>query len=225
MRYGVRIHTSFDAFGNTADYLRGAKDVQNTVERGMRMINELRTKGLFRFKPTATVVLSALNIKDLPQIIRHIESMDWNLNIDLYRWGSANHKEDDLLKIKDHTQIRDAIQIIRRAKNLRTPLWYYDGLLAKMNGKLKKQCPYLISPTFGSKFFVHENGDLYTCMNKIVGNLLQDELEDIFLSPQWQELKEDFQNCPGCWNTCYTPSSRALSYLDLSTIRQYLLAH
>ena len=188
----------------------------------MHIINDLRRKGLFKHTPTATVVVSALNIEDLPNIIRRIEELDWNLNIDLYRWGSANHREADIMKIQDKEQLKAAIQIIRQAKNLRTPLWYYDGLIDKVDGKLKKQCAYLISPTFGSKFFIHENGDLYTCMNKSIGNLVQEELEDIFQGQKWQELRQDFVACPGCWNTCYTPSSRALSYLHLPTIVQYL---
>lgn len=222
MKYNIGIHTSFDGLGQVADILRGANEVQATVERGMLKINELRKQGLYKHKPSATVVVSALNIDQLPQIIQRLEELEWNLNIDLYRWGSVNHREDNILKIKDPHQVSWAIAQIRNAKNLRTPLWYYDGLDKVQHGKMKKQCPYLISPTFGSKFFIHENGDLHTCRDSSLGNLVTDEIEAIFHSDSWKNLKNEFADCWGCWNTCYTLSSRALSYLHLGTIKQYL---
>ena len=221
-RYGVGIHTSYDGIGEIADTLRGAKDVQRTVERGMKMINDYRHRGLYKHTPTATVVLSALNIELLPEIISNLEQLEWNMNIDLYRWTSSNHRENERLKIKDPQQIEWAIQQIRKAKGLKTPLWYYEGLLRHQAGKQPKQCPYLISPTFGSKFFVRENGNLYTCMSHALGNLLQDEISDILRSQEWQRQHSQFEKCEGCWNNCFTPSSRALSYLHIPTIRQYL---
>lgn len=222
IKYNVGIHTSYDGFGEVADRLRGAKKVQETVERAMLKINELRAKGVYKHKPTATVVISALNIDQLPQIISRLEELDWGLNIDLYRWGSVNHREADVLKIQDHDKVLQAIKIIRKAKNIRTPLWYFEGLEKLLAGKMKKQCPYLISPTFGSKFFIHENGEVYTCMNKALGNLVNEEIDELFDKAEWKASKAEFQNCSGCWNTCYTISSRALSYLHYPTIKQYL---
>jgi len=221
-KYDVGIHTSYDGFGEVVDRLRGAKKVQETVERGMLKINRLRAEGKYRHRPTATVVISALNIDQLPRIIDRLQALDWNINIDFYRWGSANHNENDLLKIKDSRVMLDAIRIIRGVKNLKTPLWYYDGLEKQITGKIKKQCPYLISPTFGSKFFVHENGDIKTCMNDALGNLLTQGIDELFEGRRWEEQKKRFEDCEGCWNTCYTISSRALSYLHYPSIRQYM---
>jgi sulfatase maturation enzyme AslB (radical SAM superfamily) len=128
-RYGIGIHTSYDGLGDTADRLRGAKDVQATVERAMNRINELRKQGIYQRKPTATVVISALNIDQIPDIIQRLQDLDWNLNADLYRWGSINHREQDILKLNDKAKVIQTINLIRRTKNLKTPLWYYDGLL------------------------------------------------------------------------------------------------
>jgi len=223
IKYDIGIHTSYDGLGEVADTLRGAKDVQATIERGMNKINELRKQGLYKHKPTATVVVSALNIDQIPAIIQRLQDLDWNMNADLYRWGSINHREQDILKLTDKAKVIKTIHLIRKAGNLKTPLWYYDGLLKLQTGKLKKQCPYLISPTFGSKFFVHENGELHTCMDESLGNLLHEDLNDIFHSRAWNDMQHSFNNCDGCWNNCYTVSSRALSYLHLPTIRQFLV--
>lgn len=221
-KYDVGIHTSYDGMGEVVDKLRGAEHVQETVERGMLKINAVRAAGKYKHRPTATVVISALNINQLPQIIERLQEMDWSINIDFYRWGSANHRENDLLKIEDSSVMLETIRLIRSIKNLRTPLWYYDGLEKQIRAKTRKQCPYLISPTFGSKFFIHENGDIKTCMNEAVGNIFTQEIDELFKGNNWEEYKERFQNCEGCWNTCYTLSSRALSYLHYPTIRQYV---
>jgi MoaA/NifB/PqqE/SkfB family radical SAM enzyme len=217
-KYEIGINTSYDGFAGIADKLRGATDVQKIVERGMLKINEARSKCVYSHRPTATAVISQLNMHQIPDVIQRIKALDWNLNIDVYRYSSDNHREQDKMKIKNKDDLLCLLPLIQQAQHLKTPLWYFEG----WQKQKQKQCPYMISPTFGSKFFVHENGDIYTCLHESLGNLLHDEIKDIFASDQWKAAKAQFAQCPGCWNTCYTISSRALSYLHLGTIRQYL---
>lgn len=217
-KYKISINTSYDGFADLADKLRGGTDVQNIVERGMRKINEARKRGDYSFRPTATMVISQINLQQTPEMIQRIKDLDWDLNIDVYRYSSHNHRELDELKIENHDDLLDILPLILQAPHLKTPLWYYEG----WRRQDKKQCPYLISPTFGSKFFIQENGDIYTCLNKSLGNLLHEEIKDIFIGDTWKDAKAQFAECPGCWNTCYTVSSRAMSYLHFGTLRQYL---
>jgi len=222
LRYNVGLNTSYDGLGEVADTLRRATKVQETVERGMMLYTkELTARGL-KSKPTATLVISALNIHQVPEIIQRVTQLGWNLNIDLYRWGSANHRENDVMKIKDKQQILNLLPLITKLPNLRTPIWYYEGLQRHLKGKKTKQCPYLISPTFGSKFFINQSGDIHTCLPKPIGNLLQQELKDIFASANWKNSLKQYDSCEGCWNSCYTLSSSAASYLHGKTIRQFL---
>ncbi|MCB5261581.1 MAG: hypothetical protein M0Q16_00965 [Candidatus Cloacimonetes bacterium] len=58
------------------------------------------------------------------------------------------------------------------------------------------------------------------CKYKIGINTSYDGFAGI--ADKLRAAKAQFAQCPGCWNTCYTISSRALSYLHLGTIRQYL---
>ena len=218
-KYEIGINTSYDGLDGVADKLRGATDVQSTVERGMHKLNDAIAQGVYTHRPTATVVISQLNLHQIPRLIERIKDLGWNLNIDMYRYSSDNHRELNEMKIKDHDKLLELVPLIQQTQHLKTPLWYYEG----WKKQKQKQCPYMISPTFGSKFFIHENGDLHTCLHKSLGNLLQEEIKDIFLSDQWKDAKAQFAECPGCWNTCYTISSRAMSYLHLGTIRQYLL--
>ncbi|MCB5271020.1 MAG: radical SAM protein [Candidatus Cloacimonetes bacterium] len=217
-KYNIGINSSYDGFAEMADKLRGATDVQKIVERGMQKINNAREKGDYSYRPTATMVISQINLQQIPDMIQRVKDLDWDLNIDVYRYSSHNHRELDELKIKNHDDLIDLLSLIQQTPNLKTPLWYYEG----WRKQKKKQCPYMISPTFGSKFFIQENGDLYTCLNQSLGNLLHEEIKDIFISDKWKDAKEQFAKCPGCWNNCFTVSSRAMSYLHFGTIRQYL---
>lgn len=164
------------------------------------------------------MVISQINLQQIAEMIQRVKDLDWDLNIDVYRFSSHNHRELDELKIKNQDDLIDLLPLIQQTPNLKTPLWYYEG----WRKQKKKQCPYMISPTFGSKFFIHENGDLYTCLHKPLGNLLNEEIKDIFDSDKWKAAKAQFAECPGCWNNCFTLSSRAMSYLHFGTIRQYL---
>lgn len=217
-KYDIGINTSYDGLEDVADKLRGATDVQSIVEEGMRKINEARKRGDYSHRPTATVVISQINLHQIPEIIQRIKELGWNLNIDVYRYSSENHREQDEMKITSRDELLNLLPLIQQAQHLITPLWYFEG----WKKQKRKQCPYMISPTFGSRFFVLENGDLYTCLPRPVGNLVHDEIEDILASEKWRDAKTQFAECPGCWNTCYTISSRALSCLHWGTIRQYL---
>lgn len=221
-RYRIQINTSYDAVDEVADTLRGAKNVRETVERAMQKISNLNRSLGRPFKPTATVVISEMNIKQIPQIIHRIQELGWWMNIDVYRWASEFHKEDDALKIKDMKALEHTLQIVRNAPNLRTPLWIYDGTLAFLMGKQNKKCPYLISPTFGSKFFISDKGELQVCMGSAVGNLLTQSPKEILNSPVWKAKREEFAQCKGCWNTCYTLSSSIYQYVHYQSIRQLI---
>ncbi|MCB5251934.1 MAG: radical SAM protein [Candidatus Cloacimonadaceae bacterium] len=218
-KYDIGINTSYDGLADVADKLRGATDVQNIVEEGVRKINEARRREDYSHRPTATVVISQINLHQIPEIIQRIKELGWNLNIDVYRYSSENHREQDEMKITSRDELLNLLPLIQQTQHLKTPLWYFDGWQKHKH----KQCPYMISPTFGSKFFVHETGDLYTCLPEPIGNLINDDIKDIFASEKWKDAKAQFAQCPGCWNTCYTISSRAVSYLHWGTIRQYLL--
>jgi len=202
--HNVQINTSYDAVDETADLIRGAKDVAPTVERGMHRITAIKRRIGRMWKPTATVVISELNIRQIPLIIQRIQELGWWMNIDVYRWTSEFHQEDERLKIRDLELLDSMLHKVRKAPNLLTPVWIYDGVIDYLKGKRVKICPYLQSPTFGSKFFISDKGDLQVCMGGSVGNLLHQTPAEIFASVAWKEKRGEFRACQGCWNTCYS---------------------
>lgn len=214
------ISTSFDGFGAVADDIRQADNVSDTVMKNITKINE-RNKQLDKpIKTFINVVISQKNLHQITNIIDYIESIGWNFYIDIYRFSSKSHRENDSMKLAEFNQIRQIIERIKKSPNLKTPYWLYDGYEAYLQDNFKKICPYLNSPTFGSKFFIQPNADVKVCIGEPIGNLYTQSPEDIFNSELWKKKKSEFKACKGCWNSCYTLNASIKPYLNVKVIRQ-----
>jgi MoaA/NifB/PqqE/SkfB family radical SAM enzyme len=217
----VSLSCSFDGFGEVADKLRGARDVAKIVMRGMEELDRQNRK---RGKPILTavnVVVNQQNLHQVPEIIEYIERLGWKVYIDVYRWSSTNHNEVEFLKIKDFEKLNEVFTIVKKSPVVLTPRWLINGFDRYLKDDFPKKCPYLDSPTFGSKFFVHPNGDVKVCIGEEIGNILKQSPEEIFTSEKWEKFIEDFKDCQGCWNACYTPFSSILNFFKLDGLKTY----
>lgn len=211
-RYPVSLSCSFDGFGETADYLRGAKDVAVTVEGNIRRLADfLHSKGIRR-KVGINIVCNALNIKQIPDIIRLAEDLGWKVNLDMYRWLSDNQNECEKLKHKDMTAIEETVKLAQASKAVWTPDWLMLGYTDYLQDNFNKLCPYLVMPSFGSKFFINPDGEVSVCFGTSVGNLLSQTPREIFTSERWKAKRQQFRQCKGCWNTCYTLTAGVFRY-------------
>ncbi len=204
---GTGVQISFDGFGETADRLRGAKNVSETVLRGMELL-DLKNRGSARpVRTSINVVVNALNLLQVPDIIALVERFGWKANVDLYRWSSSNHNEVEELKLHDTQELREVIRYIREQDCVTTPKPIIDGYLDHINDNYEKRCPYLDSKALGSKFYIGPEGKVEACLGGPVGNILKQTLEEIFSSEEWKQCLEKMEHCTGCWNTCYTPAA------------------
>jgi len=216
----VSLSCSFDGFGEVADSLRGGDHVADRVLAG---INEFNYRNRKRTRPLGAylnIVISQLNLYQIPEILQLAESIGWKVNVDLYRWQSENHREIDEMKIVDFDQLADMLELVKRSPNVVTPDWLVSGYSGYLRDDYVKYCPYLEAPTFGSKFFIHPNGDVAVCIGDHIGNLLTGEPEEIFAADVWANRKSEFHACRGCWNTCYTPAARFKSYFNPKDLKQ-----
>ena len=142
-------------------------------------------------------------------------------HIDIYRWSSNNHNEVEFLKIRDFDRLKDVLDMVKKSPVVFTPEWLINGFGDYLKDDFKKKCPYIDSITFGSKFFIHPNGDMKVCIGDEIGNLLRQTPAEIFSSERWGKSIIDFQNCHGCWNACYTPFSNLLHFLNIKEIKNY----
>ncbi|MCF7911581.1 MAG: radical SAM protein [Candidatus Cloacimonetes bacterium] len=221
-KYPFSMSCSFDGFGETADHLRGGKDVAAIVEGNMRKLtSHLQSKGIKR-RLGINIVCNALNVNQIPEIIKLVEELGWRANLDIYRWLSNNQNECDELKHKDMAAIEELVKLAVASKAVWTPAWLMNGYTDYLRGNFKKICPYLSMPSLGSKFFINPDGEVEVCSGSPVGNILQQTPPEIFASEVWKAKLEQFRQCKGCWNTCYTMSAGAFRYKYLKDILKAL---
>ena len=215
---GIGITTSFDGLGLVADKIRGGKNVEKITLQNMKFINEAGIKYGKSIKGSANIVISQLNLNQVPQMIDLLSNLGWMVNIDLYRNSSVNHNQVDEMVVTDLYKLQEVLNYAIESKAVVTPSWLLKGYIPYLKNEFMKQCPYISTPSLGSKFFIQPNGDVKVCIGEPAGNILKDNPRDIFKSEQWKTKKEEFKDCIGCWNTCYTPASRISNYLNVKEI-------
>jgi MoaA/NifB/PqqE/SkfB family radical SAM enzyme len=221
LRNKVSLSCSFDGFGEIADKLRGARNVSKTVMRGMEKL-DVQNKRLGKPIDTAVnVVINQQNLDQVPEIIDYITDLGWKTYIDIYRWSSNNHNEVEFLKIKDFDKLRSVLDQVKKSPVVFTPEWLINGFENFLKNDFDKKCPYLDSVTFGSKFFIHPNGDIKVCIGEAIGNIIRQTPSKIFSSKEWEKAIINFKKCNGCWNACYTPLSSLLNFLRINEIKSY----
>ncbi|MCD6347468.1 MAG: radical SAM protein, partial [Bacteroidales bacterium] len=92
---GIHVTTSFDGFGAVADKIRGAENVSDKVTEGIMLVHEANQKAKTKVQTRATVVVSQLNLDQIPDILSFFERIKWEVTIDIYRYSSVNHLDND----------------------------------------------------------------------------------------------------------------------------------
>ena len=213
------IQVSFDGFDEVADTLRGAHNVSDTVRWGMELLTRKNRKRRKPVRTSANIVLSRLNLHQVPDILSYIEGLGWKCNVDLYRWTSANTSEIEKLKIHNNKEFRTILEQIRSSPAVTTPRVIIDGFPDYLKGKIPKRCPYLDSQGFGTKIYVNPDCSVSVCIGEPFGNLIEQTLTGLFRSDAWKQRIDGMKSCKGCWNSCYTPSGIVFHPTSLSDIR------
>ena len=217
----LSISCSFDGFGKVADELRGAPNVSSKVMKAMELLDQENKK---RKKPIPTsinLVISQLNLDQIEDVLSYIESLGWKADVDIYRWTSDNHREVEKMKIVDLEALQNKIEKVKKSPVVFTPGWLLDGYIDFLKGNFPKYCPFLSSSVFGSKFFIHPNGDVKVCIGEEIGNILHQTPKEIFQSLEWKSKKDKFLNCSGCWNTCYTITGKFSNYFHFDYFKSF----
>ena len=220
LEHGVSVSCSFDGFGPIADNLRGAPNVSNRVKNVMEFFDNENKKRKKPVSVAVNAVISQLNIYQIPEILDFIEDLGWKADIDIYRWYSENHNEVEKMKITDLNVLSDVLERVKKSSAVYTPEWLINGYVNFLKGDFPKYCPYILSPSLGSKFYIHPNGDVKACIGDKIGNLVECTPEEIFYSWEWKNRKKEFDDCPGCWNSCYTITAKFSQYLNFKSIKK-----
>lgn len=219
LQHNAAFTCSFDGFGQVADDLRGAHDVARIVMENMEYLDEENRKRGRPIKTGVNIVISQMNLRQIPEILAFVKRIGWLASFEAYRYTSDHQREDEGLKITDVKEFRRVIELAKASPFVITPSWVLDGHVRNLESGVPKHCPYLQSPSLGSRFFVHPNGDVKVCLTSRVGNLLTQTPQEILDSAEWQEQKKQFEACSGCWTTCHTPFSKLSNYASKDSFR------
>lgn len=203
--------------------LQGPESIHNSItnvpesyEKTIDGIKNLREEGM-------NIVLSSVITKENYMVIPHLfeEMCEKNL-LDSYRTLRLMPLSRDILKlVAPPTEVKKMnVEIKRIAKTYDVKLWdLYSGL-----EKGEKHIPYsqAMCKAGKTKFDILSDGSVVPCMvfkgrDFVVGNILEDDIEDLWNHPIMKELRElnpdkytgKCGECKGKWN-CY--SCRAVAY-------------
>ncbi len=195
---GIHLTTSFDGFGDVADKIRGAEYVSDKVIRGIYLVHEANQRARRRIQTRATVVISQLNLHQIKDILQFFEKIKWEVTVDIYRFSSVNHLDNDELHIKDLAKLEEVLNIAAKSRVVVTPRFILKGFIPYLQGNYPKKCPYIDSPTLGSKFYIQPNGDVLVCKGGSIGNILRQTPKEILTYKAWSDKVEEFHQCEGC---------------------------
>ena len=201
-RTGVQV--SFDGFDEVADRIRGAKNVSRTVQESMELVTRENARHKGRVRTSVNIVISRLNVHQVPEVLKYVESLGWKCNVDIYRWRSENAAETDEMKLEDGDEFRRALDAVRKSPIVTTPRVIVEGFADAIRGEVPKRCPYLETRGLGSKIYINPDGSVDVCMGRPFGNLIEGTIEELFSSEAWRKRLNEMRACRGCWNNCYT---------------------
>jgi len=216
LRNRINLTCSFDGFDETADKLRGATNVSDIVSENIEYLTKQNTIAGNPLKTIINIVVSNLNIDQIERIIKYAEYNGWKFNLDIYRNSSTHHNEIDDMFIRDLRKLQSIFENAKLSSKLVTPHWLLDGYADYFEGSFQKICPYVHSPSFGSKFYIQPDGEILVCIGDSIGNIIKEDWDQIFKSCKWESRKREFRHCNGCWNSCYTSPGRLKIYIQPS---------
>jgi MoaA/NifB/PqqE/SkfB family radical SAM enzyme len=204
VRMGVNVQTSIDGLGALGDDLRGGSGVGERVLRHMEMLSEIKAASGSPAVLYVNTVLNRRNLHQIPRILEAVESRGWRSSIGSYHDLTMHTRKDNGLFLRDDAELRGVIAELLRRPRLMTLPEMLRGLPTYLAGRMPRRCPYLDAPSLASRLLIRENGDLYLCKGKPIGNLFREELAAIFAGPSYAARLREYASCPGCWNNCYT---------------------
>ncbi len=200
--HDINIQTSLDGLGETGDILRGARDFSATVLRHMEMIAAMR--GSSQSLLYANIVLSRLNLGQIPEIIARARDIGWRVTIGLYHHLTETTREDEDLSLQPGPELDELLAFLDHNPDILNLNSFIRGIAPFIASGETTRCPFVASRFLMTRLTIMENGDVHLCWGGPVGNLFANSMQEIFSSPAYRQRLDEYAQCRGCWTTCYT---------------------
>lgn len=204
LKNGINIQTSLDGMGETGAYLRGVKRHPEIVLSNMRKITD-RKKELDSSSFTyVNCVLSAKNLFQVPDIIQASKDAGWEVTIGLYHSLLDTTKVDDEMKITDAEALHQTIDFLKGNPQILNLDSFIEEIPRILHNDFPDFCPFVDGKRTATRLTIMHNGEVHLCKGDAIGNLFEQDLEDIMASDQYRKTLEEYSTCDGCWSSCYT---------------------
>ena len=204
LKNNINIQTSLDALGEKSEYIRGVKNHAEIVLNNMQKISlEKRRLNSSSFL-YANCVLSNLNLEQIEGVIEAVKDVGWKTTIGIYHSLIERTNQDDEMKISDSNKFSKVVEFLTDNPDILNLNSFIKGLPREMTKDYQDFCPFIDGKRTSTRLTIYENGELHLCKGDAVGNVLQEELKDIFSGERYNDMLREYKNCNGCWSSCYT---------------------
>lgn len=204
LRNNIRIGTSFDGFGETADRLRGAKDVSARVLKNIELVTELRKELKSESTLNMHTVISDQNIDEVPEILELSQKYGWTQTLAPWnRFFYQDENDPDLPTLTYSDKLERVIALAASRKNIAVSRDFLLNIPGYVRGETDKYCPYLTGLFKSFKIFMEPNGDISLCSRQPIGNIHESSIEEILRSEEYKKDIQGYRACPKCWMACF----------------------
>ncbi len=199
----INIQTSLDGLGPLGDDLRGVEDFSATVTARMRRIANMRANSHSKSLLYANIVINNENVSQIPQLLQMIADCGWQATVGLYHTLTETTRQDDRLILRPSPALSDILDHICGSDAVLNLKSFVRGIQQAARGNYPPYCPYRDAPVLSTRTVIMEDGEVYLCRGQPIGNILRQELGDIFSSSSYRQRLEEYSRCRGCWASCY----------------------
>lgn len=204
LRNNIRIGTSFDGFGETADKLRGARDVSTRVLKNIELVTRLRKEMNSGSTLNMHTVISDQNIDQVPEILEISEKYGWTQTLAPVNNFFYQDTSDPNVPVLHYSEkLEKLVALASQKKNIAVSRAFLMGIPRFVKGEADKLCPYLTGIFRTFKIFLDPNGDLSLCSRIPIGNINRENLEEMLKGELYQKDLRKYTKCPGCWMACF----------------------
>lgn len=200
--HDIHIQTSLDGLGAVGDDLRGVRRFSDTVLRHMEWIADHRGgSGSLLY---ANIVLNQKNLHQVPELVRTANDAGWKTTVGLYHSITKTTRADAELRVVPGPRLDELIRHLRNHPGILNLDAFLSGIPRFVEGGRSDGCAFVDAPVLATRTTVMENGDVHLCWGDPIGNLLDEDLQDIFGGGDYHRRIDGYRGCRGCWTTCYT---------------------
>jgi len=200
----INIQTSLDGLGIIGDDIRGVPDHSSVVLKNMEKIAQEKEKRGSHSLLYVNCVLSEKNLKQVPKIIQTAQNIGWKTSIGLYQTMTPTTQYDDDMVIRDQESFLKVVEFLQSSPDILNLPTFIEGLPRVLSQDYPDSCPFIDGKRTATRLTIMENGDIYLCYGEKIGNILQDNLENILKGQEYHLRLAEYSQCQGCWSSCFT---------------------